>query len=86
MVREVSIKIADIDVEEDVAYCYIGNSGYPIRLSRFLALVSGQEGVDIEQLFRNVAVSVALSGMEVSVANLPAVVSFIEAQTYKVVA
>ena len=85
MIKEISIKIEDVNVEEDIAYCYVDSMGYPIQLSRFLMLVSGQSEFDVEQLFRNVAVNVAMSGMEVSAANLPAVIAFIEAQTYKVI-
>lgn len=84
-IREVSLKIEDVDIENDRCYVVVDSMGYPISLSRFLELVGSRSGFDPEQLFRNVAVSVAMEGIEVSMANMPAVIAFVESKKYRVV-
>lgn len=84
-VREITLKIEDVDIENDRCYVVVDSMGYPIALSRFLELVGGRCGFDPEQLFRNAAVSVAMQGIEVSLLNMPAVIEFIESKKYMVV-
>lgn len=82
MIKNITLKIDDIDIDGDVFYIYVNNIGYPVSIQDFRRMMSGEGGVSPEHLIHNAAISAALSGANPN--DIVSIKSAVEGKEFKV--
>ena len=84
MIKDIFVKILDIDKENDVFYIQVGSFCYPVHISEFKKMMEGEEieNINVPHIVKNIAINASLSG--ISLDDFKSIKTIIEKITFKV--